>query len=107
MTTIKVFEITGRNAISMQKGDLIYKTLEQNFKNKEKVILDFDGVSLFASPFFNTSVGHLLKDISVEELLQFMEPIHLNETGKELLNLVIGNAITFYSNQKRDAHIES
>ena len=36
MTTIKVFEITGRNAISMQKGDLIYKTLEQNFKNKEK-----------------------------------------------------------------------
>ena len=40
MTTIKVFEITGRNAISMQKGDLIYKTLEQNFKNKEKVILD-------------------------------------------------------------------
>lgn len=52
MTTIKVFEITGRNAISMQKGDLIYKTLEQNFKNKEKVILDFDGVSLFASPFF-------------------------------------------------------
>lgn len=57
--------------------------------------------------FFNTSVGHLLKDISVEELLQFMEPIHLNETGKELLNLVIANAITFYSNQKRDAHIES
>lgn len=107
MTTIKVFDITGRNAISMQKGNLIYEILKLNCKNKEKVILDFDGVSLFASPFFNASVGHLLKDISVEELLQFMTPIHLNETGKELLNLVIANAIAFYSNHKRDVNIES
>lgn len=106
MTTIKVFEITGRNAISMQKGNLIYEILAQNYKSHEKVILDFEGVALFASPFFNASVGHLLKDITVQELLQFMKPLNLNETGKDLLNLVIANAIKFYSNHNKETHPE-
>lgn len=102
MTTIRVFEITGKNAISMQKGNRIYELLLQKISNDEHVTLDFEGVSLFASPFFNAAIGHLLKDIEIERLQKLMKPIHLNNTGKDLLNLVIDNALTFYANREKD-----
>ncbi|ESK57211.1 STAS-like domain-containing protein [Acinetobacter tjernbergiae] len=100
MNTIKVYDLTGRNAISMQKGDKIYQILIENIMEKQKTILDFKDVSLFASPFFNAAIGHLLKDITIDELLIYMEPTNLNDTGKELLNLVISNALSFYSEKE-------
>jgi len=100
MNTIKVYELTGRNAISMQKGDKVYQILIQNIQNNENTLLDFQDVSLFASPFFNAAIGHLLKDITLDQLLTYIRPINLNETGKELLNLVISNALSFYSERE-------
>jgi hypothetical protein len=100
MNTIKVYDLTGRNAISMQKGDKIYQILIQNIQNNQNTILDFQDVSLFASPFFNAAIGHLLKDITIDELLNYIQPVNLNETGKELLNLVISNALRFYSERE-------
>lgn len=100
MNTIKVYDLTGRNAISMQKGDKVYQILIQNIQNNENTLLDFQDVSLFASPFFNAAIGHLLKDITLDQLLTYIRPINLNETGKELLNLVISNALSFYSERE-------
>lgn len=100
MNTIKVYELTGRNAISMQKGDKVYQILIQNIQNNQNTILDFQDVSLFASPFFNAAIGHLLKDITIDDLLAYIHPVNLNDTGKELLNLVISNALSFYSERE-------
>lgn len=95
-TTIKVFDVIGKNAISMQSGDKIYLLLKQNMKENHKVILDFSGVSLFATPFFNTAIGYLLKDMEIKALQEQLDFIHLDEVGNELLNLVIFNAINYY-----------
>ncbi|EXR25711.1 STAS-like domain-containing protein [Acinetobacter sp. AOR15_HL] len=95
-TTIKVFDVIGKNAISMQSGDKIYLLLKKNMKADHKVTLDFSGVSLFASPFFNTAIGYLLKDMEIEELQKQLDFINLDEVGNELLNLVIFNAINYY-----------
>jgi hypothetical protein len=103
MNTIKVYELTGRNAISMQKGDKVYQILIQNIRNNQNTILDFQDVSLFASPFFNAAIGHLLKDITIDELLAYIRPVNLNDTGKELLNLVISNALSFYSERENNS----
>lgn len=97
MATINVFDLIGKNAISMQTGDKIYMILKDKVNNGEKVTLDFKGVTLFASPFFNSAIGRLLKDKEITELQEQLKFEHLDEIGKDLLNLVISNAITYYN----------
>ncbi|MDE4038334.1 MULTISPECIES: STAS-like domain-containing protein [Acinetobacter calcoaceticus/baumannii complex] len=96
MSTIKVYEVIGKNAISMKSGDKIYQLIIENINKKEKTILDFEEVDLFASPFFNTAIGHLLKDMELHELQDQLKFENLDGIGKDLLNLVISNALNFY-----------
>lgn len=100
MDTIKVFDLIGKNAISMQTGDKIYVILREKIINGEQVTLDFDGVTLFASPFFNSAIGRLLQDNEISKLQQQLKFEHLDEIGRNLLNLVIRNAINYYNKGK-------
>jgi STAS-like domain of unknown function (DUF4325) len=98
METIDVGSLVGKNAISMQSGGRLRKELLKALAAEEKVELDFSGVVLFASPFFNSSIGFLLKDLTIEELQERLVFKDLSDVGRSLLNLVIGNAIKYYSN---------
>ena len=62
MNRIFVFELAGKNAISMQNGDKLYKSIHPHLLAGDSIAIDFNGVSLFASPFFNASIALLLKD---------------------------------------------
>lgn len=101
MSQIKVFELTGRNAISMQSGEKLYNTLHSKLISGEQLTIDFSEVVLFASPFFNASIGLLLKDIPVERLQQLLSITNLSDVGRDLLNHVISNAIIFYQNSEK------
>tara|TARA_B110000211_G_scaffold234241_1_gene303074 strand:- start:8146 stop:8502 length:357 start_codon:yes stop_codon:yes gene_type:complete len=96
---IKVIDLVGKNAISMQSGTKLYEKIFPKLAKKEKIELSFEGVSLYASPFFNASIGLLLKDISIDELMSNMKIIEINDIGRDLLNDVIQNALTFYGEQ--------
>lgn len=97
MDTIKVFDLIGKNAISMQTGDKVYMILVEKVARGEQITLDFEGVTLFASPFFNSAIGRLLKDKEISQLQQQLKFEHLDEVGRNLLNLVIRNAINYYN----------
>ena len=89
-------EIVGPNAISLQSGKNLYVKISKPLFSNESVVLDFKGVELFASPFFNASIGLLLKDIQLEDLQKQLKFVNLSEVGRQLLNHVIGNAIKYY-----------
>jgi hypothetical protein len=97
MRNVQIFKLVGKNAISLQSGTILYESIYKQVLNGEKITLDFTNVELFASPFFNASIGLLLKDISLEQLLASLEIIELNSVGKRLLNHVISNALNFYN----------
>ncbi|PQJ88841.1 STAS-like domain-containing protein [Aliivibrio sifiae] len=99
MLKIKAFDLVGKNAISMQSGTKLNDAISTALLKGEVVEIDFSGVSLYASPFFNASVGILLKDISIDDLLERMKIINCNDIGISLLNTVIQNAISYYSGQ--------
>jgi hypothetical protein len=101
MSTVKAFEIVGENAISLQSGTKLYYKISPILLKKNDLVVDFENITLFASPFFNASIGLLLKDLTIEELQKHMKPINMSDVGKQLLNLVIANAIEFYSNNER------
>lgn len=97
-------EIVGEHAISMQSGQLLYANLQESILKEGKVQIDFEGVKFFASPFFNASIGYLLKDMDVTQLKERVQISNLSDVGRSLLNLVIANAINFYKN-KNDSHV--
>jgi hypothetical protein len=108
MKKIHVKEIVGVNAISMQSGSYLYEVLSTSILKKgESIELDFSGVELFASPFFNSSIGLLLKDINIDALQEMLKVTNLSKVGLQLLNHVIENAIKFYANKSISSDHES
>src|SRR5690606_37139352 len=89
----------GVNAISMNSGRKIYEEVFRLWPRHGKIIIDFDGVEVFASPYFNSSIGVLLKDRSISTLQERLAFENISEHGRRILNLVIDNAIKFYSDQ--------
>lgn len=100
MKSILVKEIVGYNAISMNSGNKLKELILESWNGNEKIELDFLEVEVFASPFFNASIGVLLKDKKIEDLQGKLVFKNISDHGKKLLNLVISNAIKFYSDTK-------
>jgi len=61
------------------------------------VVLDFEGVTQFASPFFNFAIGQLLKDIQIEDLRRLLQIENLVNDGKLVIARVIENASHYHT----------
>ncbi len=94
--------IIGKNTISMQSGQNLYEKISNPLISGEEVEIDFLDVELFASPFFNASIGYLIKDIKVTDLQQRLKIINLSKVGRQLLNHVISNAIKYYDTENKE-----
>jgi len=98
MVNIIVSNFIGGNAISMASGNKINKIIVDNWNCSGKITIDFIGVEVFASPFFNACIGVLLKERKINELQEKLTFNNISPHGRKLLNLVISNAIKFYEN---------
>jgi hypothetical protein len=103
MNSIVVREVVGGNAVSMSAGtklrELILNSWARSGEANVKLVLDFSGIEVFASPFFNASIGALLKDREIGELQARLGFEGISDHGKSILNLVIANAIKFYGDK--------
>jgi hypothetical protein len=89
----------GPRCIIKEDGQRIYDAIHETLKNGDPATLDFDGVSQFASPFFNFAVGQLLKDIAEADLRNLLKIENLNETGKLVVERVIENAAKYHGDK--------
>jgi len=92
-----VHETVGEDAITLDDGQSIHERIKPELIVGHEVELDFDGVSVFASPFFNAAIGQLLKDLRPEDLNRLLRVLNLNSTGYEVLRRVIDNAKKYYA----------
>jgi len=93
---IKVKSLVGENAMTLDDGAAIYNQIHDPLIQGETVALDFEGVEVFASPFFNAGVGHLLADLQPETLNERLKFDHLSDFGNRVLRRVIENAKEYY-----------
>ncbi|MBW1834283.1 MAG: STAS-like domain-containing protein [Deltaproteobacteria bacterium] len=93
---IIIKDVIGPRCIIKEDGQKIYKKIHEPLTKAETVTLDFDGVTQFASPFFNFAIGQLLKDIEEKDLRCFLRVENLNETGKLVVEWVIENAARYH-----------
>ena len=80
-----VRETTDEDAITMDDGQNVHDRIKPELMAGREVELDFDGVSVFASPFFNAAIGQLLKDIDSETLNRLLRIENLNPLGHDVL----------------------
>lgn len=94
---IKVREWVGENAMTQDDGQVIYNLIHDPLRQGQTVELDFEGVDVFASPFFNASVGRLLEDLERDALNARLRFEHLSGFGERVLRRVIENAEEYYA----------
>src|ERR1700722_11139428 len=95
---IKIKEQVGPRCIIREDGQKIYEMIHSPLLKNQKVTLDFEGVTQFASPFFNFAIGQLLKDVKKEDLKHLLKIEHISETGKQVIERVIENAAEYHGN---------
>lgn len=93
---IKVKELVGANAMTLDDGEAIYARIQAPLTQGETVELDFDGVEVFASPFFNAGVGRLVGELTADTLNSRLKFDHLSDFGARILRRVIENAKEYY-----------
>lgn len=97
---ISVKEIIGVNCVTPEDGDKLYQLIKPKLIKQELVTVDFENVSVFASPFFNMSIGRLLSDIKPEDLNQFLQIKGLDPDDMMVLRRVIENSKKYYLSNK-------
>ena len=96
---LSIKDTIGPRCIIKEDGQKIYDAIHEPLKKGEKVTLDFDDVTQFASPFFNFSIGQLLKDIRESDLRQLLQIENLNQTGTLVVERVIENAAKYHGDR--------
>ena len=96
---ISVKDKIGPRCIIREDGQKVYDEILKPLKSGESITIDFNGVSQFASPFFNFAIGQLLKDISVADLRRLLKIENLNEIGKQVVERVIENAAKYHGDK--------
>lgn len=94
---IKVKELVGENAMTLTDGEVVYRQIHDPLTKGQAVELDFDGVQVFASPFFNAGVGQLLADLKPDVLNTCLKFEHLSDFGKRVLRRSIDNAKEYFA----------
>jgi hypothetical protein len=94
---VKIYDIMpNNNAVSYDQSEILYDLLKENFENEECITIDFENITVVSSPFFNGSIGLLLKDIKIEELQKKIKIVNISDDAKSILNIVIKNALEYY-----------
>ncbi|MHB8165285.1 MAG: STAS-like domain-containing protein [Sulfuricella sp.] len=97
MQHIAVKELVGENAMTLDDGEAVYRQIHDPLTRGETVELDFDGVEIFASPFFNAGIGRLLADLQPDILNTRLIFQHMSALGDGVLRRVIANAKEYYA----------
>ena len=92
---IKILDKFGTRCIASQDGQALYDLIHPALSENQRVDIDFGGVDIFASPFFNYSFGQLFNVLSQESLRENLHVTGENEIGRIIIERVIENSLIF------------
>ena len=102
-----IVDLVGQNCITLDDGQKVYDLIHPELLAGHPVELDFQGASVFASPFFNAAIGQLLEDIAPAMLNQLLAVQNLGPIGVNVLRRVIENAKEYYTNPRVRTAVDS
>jgi len=93
---INIKGIVGVNCITQSDGKKVFDEIVEAFRAGDHVVLDFEGVNIYASPFFNAALGKLYDLFTVLEV-STMEYLNIRADGRSVIEHVMENAREYYS----------
>lgn len=98
---LDVGEVVGVHCIASEDGEQVFERVQAALeRGDDRVVLDFGGVEIVASPFFNALVGALMESYSADEINARVEFANLSGDGSAVLQRVIDNARDYYTHPK-------
>ncbi len=91
-------ELIGPDCITFEDGKQVFDLVHPAIKASKSVIIDFTGVEVFASPFFNAAFGALLQDTSDATLSDLMTFKAIGPEASVVLQQVLDNARQYFDN---------
>lgn len=96
---IKVAEIAPI-AMTEQSGMSIREKIKEILERENEVLLDFEGVYLFATPFFNSSVGYFVINLTPEKADAVIRTTNLTQLGVETYSHSLENAREIFTKKE-------
>lgn len=104
--TIKIEELCS-TALSINDGEILKKEIEKYIVKYEKIVLDFENITLFASPFFNQSIGYFVTKLTPKVFLEKIVCINLTELGDQTYHYSYNNACSVYEKSLSESDIDN
>jgi hypothetical protein len=104
--TVDIKPLVGEFAVAAKDGDTVYNLIQAPLERGESVQLDFTGVRVIATPFFNAAIGRLIKDIDPTDLQARMTFTNLLPVGYKVLETVIANSKEYYHDPEARAALD-
>ncbi|MCX3308053.1 DUF4325 domain-containing protein [Pantoea eucalypti] len=95
---ISIKEFIGPRCILKDDGQKLFDMVAPHINDREQVTLDFSNVKMFASPFFNFSIGQLLNAFPQSDLSGLLHLENLDPVGHSIVDRVVENVSRFNSN---------
>ncbi|MCK9377443.1 MAG: STAS-like domain-containing protein [Syntrophobacterales bacterium] len=93
---IFVHQVVGDHCLTVADGRRLYKHFIPELQAAREVELDFSGVCVIGSPFFNSSLDFLLRDFEMEELRRLVKVSNLDSQAQAVLKRVVKNCNLYY-----------
>lgn len=87
-------------ALSAQDGELLREKIQNILNNNpnEEIILDFQDIKLFATPFFNSSIGYFIMKLSPSVFDKHFNIKNISNLGNETFTLSYNTAKNLFQN---------
>lgn len=95
MNRIKVNELC-KMALSKRDGMVLRNKMEELLINNENIFIDFEGITKYATPFFNICFAYLLLNMTPEVYDRKISVGNMTQIGEKSYEMAIDNARKYY-----------
>lgn len=95
--TLAVKTVIGEYCLTGEQGHTLLQQYQPFFAAGETIVLDFEGVRIFVSAFFNAAVGPLLKDAPRSEITKRLKVKNLSPLGEKAMVRSLDAAERYYN----------
>jgi STAS-like domain of unknown function (DUF4325) len=89
---ISIKKITGPHCGEYSDGEKVYEVVSDHLKKGDFLTLDFSGIDILSSSFFNGSIAKLFLDFPSDFLLEHLSIVGMKRIDRYVLNRAVSDA---------------